>query len=93
MDVLPSLLEDQGTVVTHEEPNGVCASHKQNGSAERSHFLGEVVQPYQDESDVELNLSVGDHVIVPKTEKIQEFEVQAKTHPKLDRFWNRFLPF
>ncbi|XP_039157509.1 SH3 domain-containing protein 2 isoform X1 [Eucalyptus grandis] len=72
------VLETQSikTSPSFEEANGVCASHTRNGSADRrSYFLGEVTQPYQAEPDVELNLSVGDHAIVPKIEKIQESEL------------------
>ncbi|XP_030523093.1 SH3 domain-containing protein 2-like isoform X1 [Rhodamnia argentea] len=52
---------------SYEVANGIYASHMQNGSADRmSYFLGEVTLPYQAESDVELNLSVGDYVVIRK---------------------------
>uniref|UniRef100_A0A5B6ZTJ9 Putative SH3 domain-containing protein n=2 Tax=Davidia involucrata TaxID=16924 RepID=A0A5B6ZTJ9_DAVIN len=52
---------------SYEEVNGVFASPKHNGSTDSMNFfLGEVMYSYQAESDVELNLSVGDYVIVRK---------------------------
>ncbi|PKI38565.1 hypothetical protein CRG98_040998 [Punica granatum] len=53
---------------SYEESNGVYASHHtSNGSMDMmSYFLGEVVHPYQAESDVELDLSIGDYVVVRK---------------------------
>ncbi|KAF5745422.1 endophilin-A1-like isoform X2 [Tripterygium wilfordii] len=51
----------------YEEVNGVYASQTHNGSTDSmGYFLGEVVQSYQAESDVELSLSVGDYVVVRK---------------------------
>uniref|UniRef100_A0A7C8YPA8 SH3 domain-containing protein n=1 Tax=Opuntia streptacantha TaxID=393608 RepID=A0A7C8YPA8_OPUST len=51
----------------YEELNGVFASQPQNGTMDSmSYFLGEVVCPYQAESDTELSLSVGDYVVVRK---------------------------
>ncbi|KAJ9704239.1 hypothetical protein PVL29_002685 [Vitis rotundifolia] len=52
---------------SYEEVNGVFASQTHNGSSDSiSYFLGEVMHSYQAESDVELNLSVGDFVVVRK---------------------------
>ncbi|KAI3446170.1 hypothetical protein Pfo_002835 [Paulownia fortunei] len=52
---------------TYEEVNGVSTSPVQNGSTDSmGYFLGEVVYSYQAESDVELDLSVGDYVVVRK---------------------------
>ncbi|XP_034681807.1 SH3 domain-containing protein 2-like isoform X1 [Vitis riparia] len=52
---------------SYEEVNGVFASQTHNGSSDGiSYFLGEVMHSYQAESDVELNLSVGDFVVVRK---------------------------
>ncbi|KAH9696491.1 SH3 domain-containing protein 2 [Citrus sinensis] len=51
----------------YEEVNGIYASQTHNGSTDAmGYFLGEVVHPYQAESDVELTLSVGDYVVVRK---------------------------
>ncbi|THG18935.1 hypothetical protein TEA_029284 [Camellia sinensis var. sinensis] len=51
----------------YEEGNGVFASPTHNGSTDSmGYFLGEVMYSYQAESDVELNLSVGDYVVVRK---------------------------
>lgn len=51
----------------YEEVNGIYASQTHNGSTDSmGYFLGEVVHPYQAESDVELTLSVGDYVVVRK---------------------------
>ncbi|XP_057966131.1 SH3 domain-containing protein 2-like [Malania oleifera] len=52
---------------SYEEVNGVFASQTHNGSTDGiSYFLGEVIFSYQAESEVELNLSVGDYVVVRK---------------------------
>lgn len=52
---------------SYEEVNGVYASHTHNAPTDSmSYFLGEVMLSYQAESDVELNLSVGDYVVVRK---------------------------
>lgn len=52
---------------SYEEVNGVFASQTHNGCSDGiSYFLGEVMHSYQAESDVELNLSVGDFVVVRK---------------------------
>ncbi|XP_058098705.1 SH3 domain-containing protein 2 isoform X2 [Magnolia sinica] len=52
---------------SYEEVNGVFASQTYDGSTDRmGYFLGEVMHSYQAESDVELNLSVGDYVVVRK---------------------------
>lgn len=51
----------------YEEYNGVYASYTANGySNGMDYFLGEVIHSYQAESDIELNLSVGDYVVVRK---------------------------
>ncbi|CAI9116858.1 OLC1v1018128C1 [Oldenlandia corymbosa var. corymbosa] len=52
---------------SYEDANGLFASQSYDGSTDAlGYFLGEVVHPYQAESDVELNLSVGDYVVVRK---------------------------
>ncbi|CAI0437834.1 unnamed protein product [Linum tenue] len=52
---------------SYEEVNGVYASQTQNGSTDSmGYFLGEVMNPYNAETDVELALSVGDYVVVRK---------------------------
>ncbi|KAL0334679.1 UNVERIFIED_CONTAM: SH3 domain-containing protein 2 [Sesamum radiatum] len=52
---------------SYEEVNGVSTSPVQNGVTDSmGYFLGEVMYSYQAESDVELNLSVGDYVVVRK---------------------------
>ncbi|KAL3621292.1 SH3 domain-containing protein 2 [Castilleja foliolosa] len=52
---------------SYEELNGVSTSPVQNGSTDSmGYFLGEVLFSYQAESDVELNLSIGDYVVVRK---------------------------
>ncbi|KAL5563110.1 hypothetical protein UlMin_032857 [Ulmus minor] len=52
---------------SYEEVNGVYASETRNGQRNSlDYFLGEVMHPYQAESEVELNLSVGDYVVVRK---------------------------
>ncbi|KAF8410512.1 hypothetical protein HHK36_003042 [Tetracentron sinense] len=52
---------------SYEEINGVFASQTYDGSTDSmGYFLGEVTHSYQAESDVELNLSVGDYVVVRK---------------------------
>lgn len=52
---------------SYEEVNGVFTSSTQNGSTDgMGYFLGEVVYSYQAESNVELNLSIGDYIVVRK---------------------------
>ncbi|XP_062177742.1 SH3 domain-containing protein 2-like isoform X2 [Alnus glutinosa] len=52
---------------SYEEVNGIYASETNNGTTDSmGYFLGEVVHPYQAESDVELNLSIGDYIVVRK---------------------------
>ncbi|OVA20400.1 Src homology-3 domain [Macleaya cordata] len=51
---------------SYEEVNGVSASAYDGATDSMGYFLGEVVHSYQAESDVELNLSVGDYVVVRK---------------------------
>ncbi|PIA57120.1 hypothetical protein AQUCO_00600092v1 [Aquilegia coerulea] len=51
----------------YEEVNSVFAFSSYNGVTDgMGYFLGEVMHSYQAESDVELNLSVGDYVVVRK---------------------------
>ncbi|CAN1173279.1 SH3 domain-containing protein 2 [Linum perenne] len=51
----------------YEEVNGVHATQPQNGATDSmGYFLGEVLNPYNAETDVELSLSVGDYVVVRK---------------------------
>ncbi|KAJ4967501.1 hypothetical protein NE237_019350 [Protea cynaroides] len=52
---------------SYEEVNGVFTAKTFDGSTDgMGYFLGEVMHTYQAESDVELNLSVGDYVVVRK---------------------------
>jgi hypothetical protein len=52
---------------SYEEVNGVYVSPTTDGVTDNmGYFLGEIVQSYQAESDVELNLAVGDYVVVRK---------------------------
>ncbi|KAL2468452.1 SH3 domain-containing protein [Forsythia ovata] len=52
---------------SYEEVNDISTTPVQNGSTDgMGYFLGEVMFTYQAESDVELNLSVGDYVVVRK---------------------------
>lgn len=52
---------------SYEEVNGVYSSPPVNGSTDSmGYFLGEAIHSYQAESDVELNLSLGDYVVVRK---------------------------
>lgn len=52
---------------SYEEVNGVFSSHSFDGSTDSmGYFLGEVIHSYQAESGVELNLSLGDFVVVRK---------------------------
>ncbi|KAE9447334.1 hypothetical protein C3L33_20784, partial [Rhododendron williamsianum] len=52
---------------SYEEGNGVFASPTPNGSTDSmGYFLGEVMYSYQAEADVELNLSIGDYIVVRK---------------------------
>lgn len=63
----PSVDNTMSPPPSYEEVNGVFASQAHNGSTDSmGYFLGEVVHPYQAESDVELNLTVGDYVVVRK---------------------------
>ncbi|KAL7617097.1 SH3 domain-containing protein 2 [Lactuca sativa] len=50
------------------EINGVSASQRNDNNCEDNldYFLGEVIHPYQAESDAELSLTVGDYVVVRK---------------------------
>ncbi|KAF9620843.1 hypothetical protein IFM89_014780 [Coptis chinensis] len=52
---------------SYEEVNGVFASSAYDGAIDGTgYFLGEVMHSYQAESGVELDLSVGDYVVVRK---------------------------
>ncbi|GAU22080.1 hypothetical protein TSUD_309840 [Trifolium subterraneum] len=52
---------------SYEEVNGVYASQDHNGITDSmGYFLGEVLFPYHAESEVELNLSVGDYIVIRK---------------------------
>ncbi|KAG6512019.1 hypothetical protein ZIOFF_030110 [Zingiber officinale] len=52
---------------SYEEASGIWSSQTMEGSTDSmGYFLGEVVHSYQAESDFELNLSVGDFVVVRK---------------------------
>ncbi|CAM8974268.1 unnamed protein product [Rhodiola kirilowii] len=51
----------------YEDIQDVFASESNNRSIDAlGYFLGEVVHPYQAESDVELHLSMGDYVVIRK---------------------------
>ncbi|TKY67616.1 Endophilin-A1 protein [Spatholobus suberectus] len=63
----PSLDNSMPPPPSYEEVNGVYASQTHNGSTDSmGYFLGEVLFPYSAVSEVELNLSVGDYVVVRK---------------------------
>lgn len=63
----PSIENNVSPPPAYEDVNGVFASQTQNGTTDSmGYFLGEVTCPYQAESDIELNLSVGDYVVVRK---------------------------
>lgn len=68
IEAAPSPTVDNSTPPPpYEEVNGLYASHTPNGQANgMDYFLGEVMHSYQAESDVELNLSVGDYIVVRK---------------------------
>ncbi|KAM0945570.1 putative SH3 domain, AH/BAR domain superfamily, SH3-like domain superfamily protein [Dioscorea sansibarensis] len=52
---------------SYEEANGMFSAHQRDGSTDAmGYFLGEVVHSFQAESEAELNLSVGDFVVVRK---------------------------
>ncbi|XP_052192373.1 SH3 domain-containing protein 2-like [Diospyros lotus] len=52
---------------SYEEANEMFASPTENGSTESmNYFLGEAMHSYRAVSDVELNLSVGDYVVIRK---------------------------
>ncbi|KAI9123503.1 hypothetical protein K1719_004803 [Acacia pycnantha] len=63
----PSMDSSMPPPPSYEEANGVYASQTHNGSTDSmGYFLGEVMFPYHAVSDVELNLAVGDYVVVRK---------------------------
>ncbi|WOL10562.1 hypothetical protein Cni_G19320 [Canna indica] len=52
---------------SYEEANGTSANSTVDGLSETmEYFLAEVINSYQAETDVELNLSVGDYIVVRK---------------------------
>ncbi|GAB4853842.1 SH3 domain-containing protein 2 [Ancistrocladus abbreviatus] len=64
---IPTVENNMPPPPSYEEVNGVFASQAQNGTTDSmGYFLGEVMCAYQAESDVELNLSVGDYIVVRK---------------------------
>ncbi|XP_054787014.1 SH3 domain-containing protein 2-like isoform X2 [Prosopis cineraria] len=63
----PSMENSMPPPPSYEEANGVYAPQAPDGSTDSmGYFLGEVVFPYNAVSEVELNLSVGDYVVVRK---------------------------
>lgn len=63
----PSMDSVSAPPPTYGDVNGVSTSPMQNGATDAmGYFLGEVVYSYQAESDVELNLSTGDYIVVRK---------------------------
>ncbi|XP_054777559.1 SH3 domain-containing protein 2-like [Prosopis cineraria] len=63
----PSMDSSMPPPPSYEEANGVYASQIHNGSTDSmGYFLGEAMFPYHAVSDVELNLAVGDYVVVRK---------------------------
>ncbi|KAK8476530.1 hypothetical protein V6N13_085672 [Hibiscus sabdariffa] len=63
----PNVADNMPPPPPYEEVNGVYASQTQSESTDSmGYFLGEVMYPYNGESDTELNLSVGDYVVVRK---------------------------
>ncbi|TXG64642.1 hypothetical protein EZV62_011636 [Acer yangbiense] len=63
----PSVENTMPPPPAYEEVNGIYASSTNNGSTDSmGYFLGEVVHPYQAESEVELSLLVGDYVVIRK---------------------------
>ncbi|XP_047165971.1 SH3 domain-containing protein 2-like isoform X1 [Vigna umbellata] len=64
---IPSLDNSMPPPPSYEEVNGVYASQAHNGTTDSmGYFLGEVLFPYSAVSEVELNLSVGDYIVVRK---------------------------
>ncbi|XP_022633758.1 SH3 domain-containing protein 2 isoform X1 [Vigna radiata var. radiata] len=64
---IPSLDNSMPPPPSYEEVNGVYASQAHNGITDSmGYFLGEVLFPYSAVSEVELNLSVGDYIVVRK---------------------------
>ncbi|KAL6517346.1 SH3 domain-containing protein 2 [Orobanche minor] len=69
MDSMPSppSYDSMPSPPSYEELNGVSTSPMPNGLTDSmGYFLGEALFSYQAESDVELNLSAGDYVVVRK---------------------------
>ncbi|XP_031132134.1 SH3 domain-containing protein 2-like [Ipomoea triloba] len=63
----PSSVDSVPPPPSYEEANGVFTSPMQNGSTDSmDYFLGEAMYSYHAESDVELNLSVGDCIVIRK---------------------------
>ncbi|KAF6168973.1 hypothetical protein GIB67_038470 [Kingdonia uniflora] len=64
---------------SYEEVNGVFSPSTYEGVTDAmGYFLGEVVHPYQAKSDVELNLFIGDYVIVRKVSNNEWAEGESK---------------
>ncbi|KAL4572965.1 hypothetical protein LXL04_019754 [Taraxacum kok-saghyz] len=67
IEAAPSPPIETGPPPSYEEVNDAFTSPTQNGSNDEvDYFLGEVMYTFQAESDVELNLSLGDYVVVRK---------------------------
>nr|ADD09605.1 SH3 domain-containing protein [Trifolium repens] len=63
----PSVDNSMPPPPSYEEVNGVYASQDHNGITDSmGYFLGEVLFPYHAESEVELNLLVGDYIVIRK---------------------------
>uniref|UniRef100_A0A7N0T1P5 SH3 domain-containing protein n=1 Tax=Kalanchoe fedtschenkoi TaxID=63787 RepID=A0A7N0T1P5_KALFE len=63
----PSVESSMPPPPSYEEVNGVFSPQSNNGSTDAmGYFLGEVMFQYQAVSDVELNLTIGDYVVVRK---------------------------
>ncbi|PKU68223.1 SH3 domain-containing protein 2-like [Dendrobium catenatum] len=62
-----SVIESGTPPPSYEEANSIFNSNPVNGLTDSmGYFLAEVIQSYQAETNVELNLSVGDYVVVRK---------------------------
>ncbi|KAL3515105.1 hypothetical protein ACH5RR_022007 [Cinchona calisaya] len=67
IETAPTPHVDMPPPPSYEEANDVSISPAQNESTDgMGYFLGEVMYSYQAESDVELNLSLGEYVVVRK---------------------------
>ncbi|XP_042006630.1 SH3 domain-containing protein 2-like isoform X2 [Salvia splendens] len=68
-EVFPNPARDtrRNPASAYNEGENLSASKPYDGSFDGTdYFLGEVIQPYQAESDVELTLALGDYVVVRK---------------------------